>query len=79
MAHKLGLKVIGEGVETVEQRDWLHAAGCDYAQGYLFSEAIPPEEFEQILKTMTSKQEEPGTHILFRWLRQWRAGHQVKN
>src|SRR5690606_11484505 len=36
MAHKLRLRVVGEGVETVEQRDWLRAAGCDYAQGYLF-------------------------------------------
>jgi EAL domain-containing protein (putative c-di-GMP-specific phosphodiesterase class I) len=50
MAHKLGLKVVAEGVETAEQRDWLRAAGCDYAQGYLFSEAVPPEEFEQVLK-----------------------------
>jgi sensor c-di-GMP phosphodiesterase-like protein len=50
MAHKLGLKVVGGGVETVEQRDWLRAAGCDYAQGYLFSEAITAEEFGKLLK-----------------------------
>ncbi|MET0857463.1 MAG: EAL domain-containing protein, partial [Telluria sp.] len=49
MAHKLGLKVVGEGVETVEQRDWLRTAGCDYVQGYLFSPALPPEEFGQFL------------------------------
>jgi diguanylate cyclase (GGDEF)-like protein/PAS domain S-box-containing protein len=55
MAHKLGLKVVGEGVETVEQRDWLRAAGCDYAQGYLFSEAIPPEEFGKFLKREQAK------------------------
>ena len=54
MAHKLGLKVVGEGVETVEQRDWLREAGCDYAQGYLFSEAILPEEFGKLLKAGTS-------------------------
>lgn len=46
MAHKLGLKVIAEGVETVLQRDLLSGAGCDYAQGYLYSRPIPPEEFE---------------------------------
>ena len=49
MAHKLGLKVIAEGVETVEQRDLLAAAGCDYGQGYLFSRPVPPEEFEKLL------------------------------
>jgi diguanylate cyclase (GGDEF)-like protein/PAS domain S-box-containing protein len=49
MAHKLGLKVIAEGVETEGQRSLLAAAGCDYAQGFLFSEPIPPEEFEKLL------------------------------
>lgn len=46
MAHKLGLKVIAEGVETELQRDLLSRAGCDYAQGYLYSRPIPPDEFE---------------------------------
>lgn len=49
MAHKLGLEVIAEGVETEAQRDLLTAIGCDYMQGFLFSKALPPEEFEVLL------------------------------
>jgi len=48
MAHKLGMKVVAEGVETVEQRDLLTAAGCDYGQGYLFSKPVPAEDFEKL-------------------------------
>lgn len=48
MAHKLGIKVIAEGIETVEQRDLLLRAGCDYGQGYLFSRPVPAEEFEAL-------------------------------
>jgi diguanylate cyclase (GGDEF)-like protein/PAS domain S-box-containing protein len=49
MAHKLGLKVIAEGVETAAQRDWLVGQGCDYAQGYYFSHPLAAGDFEQLL------------------------------
>lgn len=49
MAHKLGIKVIAEGVETSEQRDLLAAAGCDYGQGYLFSRPVMADKFEMLL------------------------------
>ena len=50
MAHKLGISVVAEGVETALQRDLLQAAGCDFAQGYLFSPGVSAEHFEKILK-----------------------------
>ncbi|RJF97443.1 EAL domain-containing protein [Noviherbaspirillum saxi] len=49
MAHEPGLKVIADGIETDAQKTSLIDAGCDYGQGFLFSRAMPPEEFEKVL------------------------------
>jgi diguanylate cyclase (GGDEF)-like protein/PAS domain S-box-containing protein len=48
MAHKLGMKVIAEGIETEEQLQLLKQAGCDYGQGFLFSKPLPAIGFEQV-------------------------------
>ena len=45
MAHKLGISVIGEGVENEGQQQILLDSRCDFLQGYLFSRPIPEAEF----------------------------------
>jgi len=49
MAHRLGIKVIAEGIETEKQRDLLLAAGCDYGQGFLFARPLPADELDAFL------------------------------
>ncbi|MDE2623482.1 MAG: EAL domain-containing protein [Betaproteobacteria bacterium] len=51
MAHKLGLQVVAEGIETEDQRDFLRAAGCDFGQGYFYSRPLPAAAFEAFLNS----------------------------
>ena len=51
MAHSMSMRVVAEGVETVDQLSFLRAAHCDEAQGFLFSKALPACEFEQAFLT----------------------------
>lgn len=50
MCHKLGLKVVAEGVEEEKQRHYLTAIGCDIMQGYLFSRPLDAEKALEKLK-----------------------------
>ncbi len=49
LAHAFGLSVVAEGVETLEQKDFLIDTNCDIGQGYYYSRPVPPNEIEQIL------------------------------
>jgi diguanylate cyclase (GGDEF)-like protein/PAS domain S-box-containing protein len=49
LAHSLGLKVVGEGVETQSQLDFLRTHNCDMAQGYYFAEPACGDSFIQLL------------------------------
>ena len=44
LARNLRMQTVAEGVETVGQRAFLQAAGCDLMQGYLFSRPLPAQE-----------------------------------
>lgn len=50
LAHSLGLLVVGEGVETQAQYQFLKELGCDTLQGYYFSKPLPAEEIETWLR-----------------------------
>ena len=56
LGHSLRLKVVAEGVETVEQQDFLRSNDCDEMQGYLFSKPLPAEEVTALLKGHSPKQ-----------------------
>ena len=49
LAKKLHITALAEGVETVPQRKFLTAAGCDLIQGYVFSRPIPVADFEKLV------------------------------
>jgi diguanylate cyclase (GGDEF)-like protein/PAS domain S-box-containing protein len=59
LARSLDLRIIAEGVETLEESSFLQAHGCDMAQGYYFSRPLGPEKFARLLE---------------RGLSEWRAG-----
>ncbi len=50
MLHALDAKIIVEGVETEEQKDFLLQCGCEDAQGFLFYRPMPVAEFDELLK-----------------------------
>jgi len=50
MGHSLGMTIVAEGVETLEQRDCLVQVGCDVLQGYLFSRPASSGAIEQWLQ-----------------------------
>jgi diguanylate cyclase (GGDEF)-like protein len=49
LAHSMKLDVIAEGVETVNQLDFLNDQGCDQMQGYYFSKPLPANQIECLL------------------------------
>lgn len=58
LAHSLRLNVIAEGVETIDQLEFLRQLGCDQYQGYHASRPLPVDQFEALLRrSMKIRQE----------------------
>lgn len=49
LAHKLGIKVVAEGVETQSQSEWLASIGCDYVQGYHYYRPMTADALEKLV------------------------------
>jgi diguanylate cyclase (GGDEF)-like protein len=58
LAHSLRLRVVAEGVETVEQLDFLRELGCDQYQGYFCSPAVPADKFAELISRLRAEKPE---------------------
>ncbi len=55
LAHALGMAVTAEGIETAEQLEAVRLAGCDHAQGFLFSRPVPAGDLRDRLARGTAR------------------------
>ncbi|MEJ6817013.1 putative bifunctional diguanylate cyclase/phosphodiesterase [Pseudomonas sp. LF-5] len=55
MAHTLHLQVVTEGVESLEQYEFLERSGCDFIQGYLLSRPVPLDELRPVLEEINQR------------------------
>lgn len=60
LGRELGLEVIAEGVETPEQKDFLHNSGCNQYQGYLYSVPLSREQFIDRVADLHNQRRRPG-------------------
>jgi EAL domain-containing protein (putative c-di-GMP-specific phosphodiesterase class I) len=64
MAHTLGKQVVAEGVESLEQLDFLRERGCDVAQGYYLARPLPAAAMTDLLMRPGSNDEEDDQHAV---------------
>jgi len=64
LAHTLGLRVVGEGVETAAQAHALQRLGCEEAQGFLFARPMPGEDVLRLLNDPARGRPDPEVGVL---------------
>ena len=64
MAHKLDLRVVGEGVEEKQQVAVLRELGCDEMQGFFYSEPVPAERIVHLMQRQSAHPEWTGSKAL---------------
>ena len=64
MAKWISTPVIAEGVETMEQADYMKSIGCNYIQGYLYSKPVEAEEFAEKLRRTNHDPISPGMKLI---------------
>ena len=52
LADKLNISLVAEGIETLEQLEFLKPVHCNMVQGYIYSKPLPVDEFILWLKTI---------------------------
>ena len=62
LGHELNLNIVAEGVETVEQLEFLRSINCDAVQGFLFSRPLAASDFESMMITQTNDRHQDLFH-----------------
>jgi len=61
MARNLKLRLVAEGVETLEQEEILKGLGCDFVQGFLYAQPVSPARIEQFVRPPGVSPGQPDT------------------
>jgi EAL domain-containing protein (putative c-di-GMP-specific phosphodiesterase class I) len=61
LGHDLNLKIVAEGVGTLEQLRFLRREGCDLVQGFLMSAPVPARAFMALLRNSTASSGSPAS------------------